>query len=145
MKTEKLNTFTIAHYILLFFVVVLCIGIVAWTLARSSKSVAADTGSTNVIRVTENLSPCAQQIKNQVSQIWAYTPELIPSAYLNIADEYVNERITEKTRGECNNVKFTCRQGDVRRDCDPCALGTARQMAMERQISDMVQQMCDKK
>ena len=36
MKTEKLNTFTIAHYILLFFVVVLCIGIVAWTLTHGA-------------------------------------------------------------------------------------------------------------
>lgn len=135
MNTKKLNTFTIAHYILLF-----CIGIVAWILTRSGKSV--HENSDNVIRVTENISPCAQNIMNQVSQIWAYNPELIPAQYLDIANEYVNGRITEKTRGECNNVKFTCRVGDIRRDCDPCAVGTARQMAMERQISDMTAQYC---
>lgn len=54
MKYQKTNTFTIAHYILLFFVVVLCIGIVAWTLTRSNKSDAAATNDANVIHVTEN-------------------------------------------------------------------------------------------
>lgn len=141
-NTQKLNTFTIAHYILLFFVVVLCIGVVAWTLTRGSKSVAANADNTNVIHVTENISPCAQKIMNQVSQIWAYNPELIPETYLNIANDYVNASITEHTRGECNNVKFTCRVGDIRRDCDPCALGTARQIAMDRQIADMTAQYC---
>ena len=142
MKYQKINTFTIAHYIFLFFVVVFCIGIVAWTLTRSGKSVAADTNNDNVIRVTQNISPCAQKIINQVSQIWAYNPELIPSEYLDMANEYVNSPVAARTRGECNNVKFTCRAGDVRRDCDPCALGTARQMAMERQIADMTAQYC---
>ncbi len=141
MKYQKINTFTIAHYILLFLVVVLCIGIVAWTLTRSGKSVAA-TDDANVIRVTENISPCAQKIKNQVSQIWAYNPELIPQKYLDIANEYVNSRVDDRIRGECNNVKFTCRRGDIRRDCDPCAVGAARQIAMERQISDMTAEYC---
>jgi len=141
MKNQKINTFTIAHYILLFFVVVFCIGIVAWTLTHSDKSVAA-TDNTNIIRVTENISPCAQEIKNRVSQIWAYNPELIPQQYLDIANNYVNSRVDDKIRGECNNVKFTCRRGEIRRDCDPCAMGAARQMAMDRQISDMTAQYC---
>ncbi len=77
-----------------------------------------------------------------MSQIWAYSPELIPQEYLDIANDYVNSRVDDRIRGECNNVKFTCRRGDIRRDCDPCAVGGARQKAMERQIMDMIAQYC---
>ncbi len=34
-KTPQTNSFTIAHYILLFLVVALCIGIIAWVMVHA--------------------------------------------------------------------------------------------------------------
>lgn len=135
------NSFSIAQYILLFLVVVLCIGIVAWTLVHTGRNMKSENPATNVVHIT-NTDPCVQNIMNVVSQTWAYNPNSVPQKYLDLATQYANAQITTRIHGACNEITFVCRPGQIRRDCDPCALSSARQIAMDQQIADMIQSNC---
>lgn len=137
---NQTNSFTIAHYILLFLVVALCIGIVAWSII-SSRNVARADSAKPVIQVS-NIDPCTQEVMNNVAQMWAYNPGAVPEKYQQMASDYADEEITARIRGNCNGVKFTCRPGQIRRDCDPCALGGGRQIAMDAHTADVVRAMC---
>lgn len=138
---NQTTSFGIAQYILLFLVAALCVGIVAWTMITAAHKDNI-TASTPTITHITNTDPCVQNITNTVSQIWAYNPELVPQIYMDMATNYANEQITTKIYGACNDIKFVCRPGQIRRDCDPCAIGGGRQMAMDQQIADMVQENC---
>lgn len=140
---NQTNSFSIAQYILLFFVVVLCIGIVAWTLVHTGRRVDSENKTPSVIHIT-NTNPCVADITNKISQIWAYNPELVPQRYLDMATNYANEQITTRIHGSCNDVSFVCRPGQIRRNCDPCALSSARQIAMDQQIADIIHMECPK-
>lgn len=137
------TSFKISRYILLVLVLVLCIGIIAWTIVtRNKSSQESNAPVDNVIRIT-NSDSCVQDVTNKISQLWAYSPDDIPMKYLNMINEYINERITAKITGYCNDIKFTCKTGQLRKDCDPCALGSAKQFAMDQQIVDTVAQKCN--
>ncbi len=138
---NQTNSFTIAHYILLFFVVGLCIGIAAWIMITTRNA----NPKNNIESVTHisNDDPCVQNIMNSVSQMWAYNPGAVPQKYWRIASEYADEQIVTRIQGHCNNVAFTCRPGQIRRDCDPCAVGGGRQMAIDQHIADMVKINCN--
>ncbi len=137
---KQTNPFTIAHYILMFLVAGLCIGVVAWAMI----SAGGNRPVSNVEPVTHiaNTDPCSQKMMNAVAQMWAYNPGAVPQKYWDLAAEYANEQIKTRIRGACNDVKFVCRPGQIRRDCDPCALGSARQMAMDQQTADMIAENC---
>lgn len=136
------TSFKIARYILLALVLVLCIGIITWTLIARNRADQSTSGTVeNVIRIT-NTDPCVQSVNNAVSQMWAYNAVSIPQKYRDMVTQYVNEKITTRINGSCNDVRFVCRPGQIRRDCDPCAQGSARQFAMEQQISDMIAEQC---
>ncbi len=139
---NQTTSFGIAQYILLFLVAALCVGIVAWTMIAAANK-KHNNGAQTITHIT-NTDPCVQNITNQVSQIWAYNPELVPQVYMDIAKNYANEQITTKIHGACNDITFVCRPGQIRRDCDPCAIGGGRQIAMDQQIADMIQENCPK-
>ena len=137
------NSFRISRYILLALVLILCIGIIVWTFINNRDWAAqSDTTVDNVIHITNN-DPCVQNINNAISQLWAYTPNQIPQKYQDMITQYMNEKITTRQDGYCNDTKFTCRPGQTRRDCDPCAAGSARQFAQEQHIADTIAQECN--
>lgn len=140
---KQITSFKTTQYILLFFIVIICIWLAAWLIISNSRAKKLDADTINVIHITNN-DPCAQRVNNYVARLWAYTPENVPEKYLIMADEYANEKITTKIKGACNNIKFTCRAGQIRKDCDPCAVTSGRQFAMEQQISDIISQECNK-
>lgn len=142
MPMIQTTSFKIAQYILMFLVAALCVGIIVWVISAQNTQNTLNATSDNVIRVNNNTSPCIQNVNNKIAQMWAYNPDAIPEKYLAIANEYPNEKITTKIDGTCNNTKFTCRPGQMRRDCDPCAAGTARQIAMDQHITDTIAQEC---
>ena len=136
----KTNTssFTIAHYILLFLVTGICIAIIAWIMINRTNN----NPSNNITTEHIKYSPCVQRTINTVEQMWAYDPKLIPNKYWKIAMDYLNEPIRTRTYGICQDVAYTCNVGQLRRDCDPCAVPSARQYAREFHIADMIKQNC---
>lgn len=132
------NSFTIAHYILMFLVAVLCASIVVWLIIGRQEN-----EEKIVVAQIENSDPCVQQALNIVGQMWAYNQELIPVKYLAMVDAYVNEPVPVRVTGYCEDVVFTCRPGQVRRVCNPCAVSVGRQIAMEKHVADIVQSTCN--
>ena len=138
------TSFKISRYILLVLVLVLCIGIIAWTIVtRNKPSQESNAPVDNVIRIT-NSDSCVQEVTNTISRLWAYDADKVPQKYVDMINTYANERITTRTTGYCNDIKFTCKAGQLRKDCDPCAIGSARQFAMDQQIVDTIAKECQK-
>ena len=136
----QITSFKIARYILMILVIILCVGIISWILfSPSDKNDNAHVD--NVIRIT-NTDPCVQKVNNSIAQLWAYNMNDVPQKYIDMIDSYLNEKIATKTTGYCNDTKFTCKPGQARKDCDPCALGSAKQFAMDQQIVDMISTEC---
>ena len=139
-KTEFQTTpFTIAHYILLFMVAVVCTSIVVWLIIARHNATVAD--SINITKIMNN-DPCVNQTREAVSRMWSYNQELIPMRYKTMANTYANNAVLTRTSGYCNDVPFTCRAGQLRRTCDPCAVVAGRNMAMEVHIADMIRANC---
>ena len=139
MKRNK-NTptsYKIARYLGLTFLIGLAICIIIWALISLAEE--------NTITHTsmKKLTPCEQDVTNAISQMWAYNQELIPPKYIQMAQEYADETITNRTTGYCNDASFTCRPGQRRSVCDPCARGTGRQMALDAHIADTIKTTCD--
>ena len=132
------NSFTIAHYILLFLVAIICIGIIAWVMIHNTNKNTKNNVTIDHISQT----PCIQRTINTVERMWAYDPKMIPNKYWKIAMDYLNEPIRTHTYGICQDVAYTCNVGQLRRDCDPCAVPSARQYAREFHIADMIKQNC---
>ncbi|MDE5615739.1 MAG: hypothetical protein K2I81_02825 [Alphaproteobacteria bacterium] len=139
------NSFSIAHYILLISMVVLCGGVVAYAIIH-------DTGRYEDILPTEHAQStagaaqeqdtCAQTVTNAVAQMWAYNPDVIPEKYKNIAMAYFTAPMETTVSGECNGARFVCRQGARRADCNPCAASEARDFAIAVQTRDMIKKHC---
>ncbi len=134
------NSFTIARYILLFLVVIITIVIIAWTLVSSHRRT-TNSSQQNVIHISNN-DPCVQDVTNTISRIWAYSPSMVPQKYADMIRQYINAPITERINGACNDTRFVCRPGQIRRECDPCALASARAAAMDQHIADTVARDC---
>lgn len=133
------SAFTVAHYILLFMVTVVCISVVTWLILERHKTQRAN--STNITYIMNN-DACVQQTRDAVSRMWAYNQELIPARYKTMADTYANNAVLTRVTGYCNDVAFTCRAGQLRRTCDPCAVSAGRMRAMETHIADMIRANC---
>ena len=141
-KKFKTNTsaFSIAHYILLFLVVCTCITLIAWVIISQHNT--PTTNITPPITHIKNADPCVQRTINTVAQMWAYTPEMVPQKYWDMATNYMNQTITTRTYGICQDVAFTCHVGQILRDCDPCAVPSARDYAQSMHTADMIRQNC---
>ncbi len=133
------NVFTIAHYILLFMVAVTCASIVTWLIIDRYNT--DKFNSTNITYIMNN-DPCVAQTRDAVSSMWSFNQELIPTRYKTMADTYANDAILTRTNGYCDGVSFTCRAGQLRRTCDPCAIQTGRRHAMEMHLADMIRSNC---
>lgn len=135
------SAFTIAHYILLFLVTGLCISIIAWIIITRNNDAPTNNISQNIIHI-KNTDPCVQRINNIVAQMWAFNPRAVPEKYWVIATDYLNQPITTRTSGICQDIAFTCHVGQTRIDCDPCAVPSARLYAMNIHINDLIQANC---
>ncbi len=142
-KAFKNNTsaFTIAHYILLFLVTGLCISVIAWIMISRNNNRASNNISQNIIHI-KNTEPCIQRVNEIVTRMWALNPQAVPEKYWAIATDYINQPFTTRTSGICEDVAFTCRAGQLRRDCDPCAVPAARAYAMKIHINDLISANC---
>ena len=140
IKEFQTSPFTIAHYILLFMVTVVCISIVAWLIITRYN----DEQAKNNITITHltNDDPCVKSARDAVAQMWAYNQELVPPRYKTMAETYANEAVLSRVTGYCNDVQFTCRAGQLRRICDPCAVALGRQYAIEQHTIDMIRANC---
>lgn len=139
----KINTtsFTIAHYILLFLVTGLCIVVIAWIMISRHNNAPQNNITPNITHVHGN-DPCVRRVIDTIDKMWEYDPKSIPDKYWNIALEYMNTPITTTTYGICQDVAFTCKPGQIRRECDPCAVPSAREYAKQMQIADMLETNC---
>ena len=144
VKKIKTNTsaFSIAHYILLFLVVGLCIGVVAWVVIKNNNPNPTNNVSPGVIHVN-NTDPCVRRVTDMIARMWAYDPNSVPQKYWDIATNYLNQTITTRTYGICQDVAFVCRVGQVRSDCDPCAVPSAREYARDIHVADMIKRNCE--
>ena len=142
-KKFKQNTsaFTIAHYILLFLVTGLCISIIAWIMITRTNQNPENNVSQNIIHV-KNTTPCVQRIEEIVTHMWALNPRAVPEKYWAIATDYLNQPFSTRTYGLCEDVAFICHAGQIRKDCDPCAVPAARAYAMKIHINDLISDNC---
>ncbi|MBO5834064.1 MAG: hypothetical protein J6R22_03870 [Alphaproteobacteria bacterium] len=134
------NTFSIAHYILLFFVVTLCICIIAWVIIFRHNPDA----TTNITK-SENISgaySCPQKVKKMVTKMWQNDSNSIPKKYWRLAQDFLNAPVASTTFGVCQDIAYTCHAGQIRSDCDPCAVISARAYAQEIQTIDMIGNIC---
>lgn len=140
------NSFSIAHYILLICMVVLCGGVVAYAIihdtGRHDDVLAMPMPTRPAAPAATQPDTCAQTVTNAVAQMWAYNPDVIPVKYKDIAMAYYTGPVNTTIRGECNGVRFVCRAGVRRADCDPCAAGGARDYAISLQTRDMIKKHC---
>lgn len=140
------NSFSIAHYILLICMVVLCGGVVAYAIihdtGRHDDVLAMPMPTQPTAPAATQPDTCAQTVTNAVAQMWAYNPDVIPVKYKDIAMAYYTGPVNTTIRGECNGVRFVCRAGVRRADCDPCAAGGARDYAISLQTRDMIKKHC---
>lgn len=133
------NAFTIAHYILLSLVAIVCIVIIAWIMiVRNNSSPHNNVTMTHL----KGSNPCVQRTIETVKKLWDFNPRAVPQKYWEIAMTYMNQPITENTYGICQDVAYTCKRGQIRRDCDPCAVPSARAYAQAMHIADLVQTNC---
>lgn len=140
IKTN-ITSFTIAHYILLFFVVVLCVCIIAWVMIHRNNSSPENNVSINTTHISSS-NPCVQRTINTINQMWAYNPKQVPQKYWDIAMSYMNQPIITRTYGLCQDVGYVCHPGQILRDCDPCAIPSARTYAQSIHIADMIEKNC---
>lgn len=141
------NSFSIAHYILLICMVVLCGGVVAYAIihdtGRHDENIVPMPMLTQpAVPVATQTDTCVQTVTNAVAQMWAYNPDVIPVKYKDIAMAYYTGPVNTTIHGECNGVRFVCRAGVRRADCDPCAAGGARDYAISLQTRDMIKKHC---
>lgn len=138
---QNTSAFTIAHYILLFLVTGLCISIIAWIMITRNNNTPENNISQNVIHI-KNTDPCVQRINDIVARMWTFNPQAVPEKYWVIATEYLNQPITTRTTGLCQDIAYTCHIGQIRSDCDPCAVSSARAYAMNIHINDLIHANC---
>ena len=135
------NSFTFAHYILLFLVTIICISIISWVVIKRNNPTPQNNITPTIVHI-KSVDPCVQRITNAVAQMWAYNPRMVPQKYWQIASDYLDEVITTRTYGICQDVAFTCRPGQKRIECDPCAVPSARAFAQDRQTADTISENC---
>ena len=134
------NSVRIAHYILLFAVAILCISIVAYAIIHRDNP--TPTSNVHPSARAQYQTPCSQRTADTIAQMWAYDQKSVPQKYWDIAMNYLNQPVPTATYGICQDVAFHCRSGEIRRNCDPCAVPSARMHAMDIHIRDAIKQNC---
>ncbi|MBR5153359.1 MAG: hypothetical protein IKW57_01010 [Alphaproteobacteria bacterium] len=140
--TTNTNSFTIAHYILLFMVTITCIGIIAWVMINRDNPAPENNVHSSIIHA-KNSDPCVKRVTETIERMWEFSPESVPQKYWSIAMAYINQPIISRTYGICMDAAFTCRPGQLLRDCDPCAIPSARSYAQQIHIADMISANCN--
>ncbi len=152
MARNQTTSFSIARYILFFILGLLGIGFGGWILTADRRA-AYDTppSPTKTVANIDNAiadriarDPCARDVADAVARMWAYTPDNVPTPYKEMAQEYANETLQVSVQGNCNDIQFKCHSGDVRRNCDPCAVTTGRLFAQSQQTADWIEEQCGK-
>jgi hypothetical protein len=138
----NISSFTISHYILLFLVTIICIGVIAWVLIHRTNTHPQNNIEIPITHIRGN-TPCVQRTIATVNQMWRYDPKMVPQKYWEIAMRYMNQPITQETYGICQDIGYICHPGQTRRDCDPCAVPAARQYAQNIHIADMLSENCN--
>lgn len=143
MAKFQTNTtaFTIAHYIFLFFVMFFCISIIAWVMIKRDNPNPSNNISDNILHINSS-TPCVQRTIRTVKQMWEYDPRAVPEKYWEIAMDYMNQKIENRTYGLCQDVAYICPRGAVIIDCNPCAVPMAREYAQKIHIADMIMANC---
>lgn len=137
MKKIQTDSYTIAHYVLLFLVIVVVVWFAIWAIRSTrGEAVAGDTKNAGA-------PSCVQQTIDSVAQMWINNSDKIPPEYTEMMNNHANRIVNVKTRGNCNGESFICEMGAVRSTCDPCAFAIARQMAIDKHTSDMVLKNCN--
>lgn len=137
MKKIQTDSYTIAHYVLLFLVIVVVVWFAIWAIRSTrGEAVAGDTKNAGA-------PSCVQQTIDSVAQMWINNSDKIPPEYTEMMTNHANRIVNVKTRGNCNGESFICEMGAVRSTCDPCAFAIARQMAIDKHTSDMVLKNCN--
>ncbi|MBQ7056242.1 MAG: hypothetical protein IJN91_04925 [Alphaproteobacteria bacterium] len=138
------TSFTIAHYLLLFFVMIFCISIIAWVMISRNNSAPTNNISGNILHIHSS-APCVQRTIKTVKQMWEYDPKSVPEKYWEIAMSYMNQKIQDRTYGICQDVAYICPRGAILYDCNPCAVPMARDYAQNIHIADMIVANCGTK
>lgn len=136
------SAFSIAHYILFFLVVGICITVIAWVMIHNNNPHPTNNVSKNVTHI-DDATPCAQRVRDVIARMWLYEPQMVPQKYWDIAENFLNQTITRRTYGICQDVAYVCRPGQIRIDCDPCAVPNARKLAQSIHVADMIKKNCD--
>lgn len=138
MKKIQTDSYTVAHYILLFLVIVVVVWFVIWAI-RSTRGEAV-AGETKTPAANTS---CVQRTIDSVAQMWINDSDDIPSEYTDMVTQQANRIVNVKTRGNCNGVSFVCEMGVMRSSCDPCAVAVARQKAIDKHTADLVLKNCN--
>ena len=143
---NQTTSYSVAHFILVFLVVCACVVGVVWLLIAAGYRHAEQQSDAQVVEtetvVATTVSPCAQGVMNDVAQMWAYNPNDVPQKYWDMAVNYLNAPVENYTEGACNDIRFICNPGQIRRECDPCAVSSAMSKAMEKHTKAMIAQNC---
>lgn len=135
------SAFSISHYILLFIVSTLCTVSVVWVLiaANNREAKLHDNILTNG---NNNDKSCQRAAADMVTDLWEHQPQDIPEKYIILENNYAKRIVPVRTTGTCNGIKFVCKMGEQRLNCDPCAKNSARKRAMFQHISDTIDEVC---
>ena len=135
------SAFSISHYILLFIVSTLCTVSVVWVLiaANNREAKLHDNILTNG---NNNDKSCQRAAADMVTDLWEHQPQDIPEKYIILENNYAKRIVPVRTTGTCNGIKFICKMGEQRLNCDPCAKNSARKRAMFQHISDTIDELC---
>ena len=137
---DNISTFNIAHYILLFLVACICITAIAYTAITHNNHTPENNITINPPKTPA--TACINRVTRQIHQMWQYNPKSVPQQYWEIAMTYLNTPIAETTYGLCQDVAYVCHAGQIRRNCDPCAVPSARKYAQSIHISDAITENC---
>lgn len=135
------SAFSISHYILLFIVSTLCTVSVVWVLiaANNREAKLHDNILTNG---NNNDKSCQRAAADMVTDLWEHQPQDIPEKYIILENNYAKRIVPVRTTGTCNGIKFVCKMGEQRLNCDPCTKNSARKRAMFQHISDTIDEVC---
>lgn len=152
-RNQTTTSYSVAHYILIFLLICLGVVVVGWLLIAAGyrnyeqqladdDPVVEETVETTTTTTATTLSPCAQKVMNEVAQMWAYSQNDVPQKYWDMAVEYLNSPVSSWTEGTCNDIRYICNPGQIRRECDPCAVSNAMSRAMEAHTRDLKAKNC---
>lgn len=135
------SAFSVAHYVLLFLVSIICTISVVWVLiaANNRESRLNDKFISTSTKIPKS---CQRRVADRIATLWESDYKNVPEKYKIMESNYANRIVPVRTTGTCNGTRFICTMGDLRYQCDPCAKKSAYKRAMFQHISDAIDQEC---